>query len=343
MMDRVGNRRRKVAIADYDYGDFEIERTILEAAGLEVVALQARSEDELITGAKDCAGIINQYAYVGAKTLDALPSVRIVARYGIGVDIVDVDAATARGVLVTNVRDYCTDEVADHAVAMMLTLARRLPQYNQASHAGRWRWQAARPIYRLRGSVIGIVSFGRIGRAITTRVRPFGLDVVVFDPYVDDAVIREAGARRVTKEELLERSDYVMMQTPLTAETRHFLGDAEFRRMKKRAVIVNTGRGPTIDGQALYRALSEGLIAGAALDDTEEEPAHRRNWSPASDPLFTLDNVIITPHVAYYTEESINMCRQVAASEVARFLTGQRPHNPVNNVRLQDGSWSLPG
>lgn len=334
--------KQRVAIADHDYDDIEIERGILEAAGLEVVELQAKSEDELIVGARGCAAIINQYAYVGAKTLDAIPTCRQVARYGIGVDIVDVEAATNRGVLVTNVRDYCTEEVADHALGMMLLLARRIPQYNRTTHAGEWRWQAARPIYRLRGSVMGIISLGRIGKAIAERAKPFGLEVLAYDPYLDDATFADRQVRRAGKDELIERSDFIMMQAPLTHETRHFFGEPELRRMKRRTIIVNTGRGPTIDNKALYRALKEGWIAGAGLDDTEEEPAHRRQWSPADNPLFTLDNVLITPHVGYYSEESIQMCREVAASEVARVLNGQRPTNPVNNVRLADGSWSMP-
>jgi len=334
--------RQRVAIADHDYDDVEIERGILEAAGLEVVELQARSEDELIAGARGCAAIVNQYAYVGAKTLAAIPTCRLVARYGIGVDIVDVEAATQRGVLVTNVRDYCTEEVADHAIGMMLTLARRIPQYDRAAHAGTWRWQAARPVHRLRGGVMGIVSFGRIGKAIAERAPPFGIEAIAYDPYVDDGTFAERGVRRAGKDELIERSDFVMMQAPLTPETRHFIAEPELRRMKRRAIVVNTGRGPTIDNKALYRALKEGWIAGAGLDDTEEEPAHHGTWSPADNPLFTLDNVLITPHVGYYSEESIRMCREVAASEVARVLSGQRPANPVNNVRLADGSWSLP-
>jgi D-3-phosphoglycerate dehydrogenase len=337
----VAGSRPRVAISDFDYGDNEVERAIVEGAGFELVALQARSEEELIEGARGCAAIMNQYAYVGAGTRGGVPRRGHLARDGIGVDLGDVVAATTRGVLVTNVRDYCTEEVADHAMAMMLTLARRLAQYNTATHAGDWHWQAARPIHRLRGSVLGIISFGRIGRAIAERARPFGVEILVYDPFVEEGLLRAAGVSRASKEELVERADYVMMQAPLTRETRHFIGEPELRRMKPRTIIVNTGRGPTIDNQALYRALKEGWIAGAALDDTEEEPAHRRTWSPDANPLFTLDNVLITPHSAYYSEESIRMCREVAASEVVRVLKGERPHNPVNNVKLADGTWSL--
>jgi D-3-phosphoglycerate dehydrogenase len=334
--------RPKVVIADYDFGDVDVERKILESAGLQLVAIQAKSEDELITEARDCDAVMNQYAHVGAKTIAAMPRCRVIARYGVGVDNVDVDAATHRGILVTNVRDYCTEEVADHAMALLLSLARRLPDYNRATHAGEWHWQSARPVYRLRDRILGIVALGRIARAIAARARAFGLRVIAYDPYVDDLVFAQHGVTRVDKNQLIEQADYVVVQCPLTPETLHFFGEAEFRRMKRHAILINTGRGPEVDNAALYRALREGWIAAAGLDDTEEEPAKRRQWSPNANPLFTLDNVLVTPHSAYYSEESIQMAREVAANEVARVLTGRMPVNPVNRVRLADGSWSLP-
>jgi D-3-phosphoglycerate dehydrogenase len=322
----------KVVITDFDYGDNDIERAILEPIGAEVVALQTKSEDDLIPHVRDAHAVMNQYQRVGARTIATLDRCRVIARYGIGVDIVDDDAATARGILVTNVRDYCTEEVADHAIALWLSLARKLPQYDRSTHAGTWHWKAARPVRRTRGRVMGIVSFGRIGRAIAERARPFGVSIIVYDPYLAPDAVRAAGAEPVGKEELLGRADIIMMQVPMTPETRHFLGPAEFARMKQGVVIVNTGRGPTIDNRALYDALTAGRVAGAGLDDPEEEPAKRAHWDPADNPLFSLPHVIVTPHVAYYSEESIQLARETAASEVARVLTGMPPHNPVNRV-----------
>jgi D-3-phosphoglycerate dehydrogenase len=327
--------RPKVVITDYDYGDVEIERGILEAAGAEVVALQARSEDDLAGAARDCAAMMNQYARVGARTIAAMERCKVIARYGVGVDIVDVAAASARGILVTNVRDYCTEEVADHAVALWLALARGLFPYDRATHRGEWRWQSAAPLHRLRGQTAGIVSFGKIGQAIAARVRAFGVEVVVYDPYLAPGVAAAHGARMVDKAALLARSDVLMMQVPMTPETRHFLSEPEFAAMKPGAFVVNTGRGPTIDNAALHRALVAGRIAGAGLDDPEEEPAKRAHWSPADNPLFALPNVIVTPHAAYYSEESIRTARETAASEVARVLTGQPPRNPVNADALR--------
>ncbi len=324
----------KVVITDYDYGDLDIERAILEAAGARVVGLQAKSEEELFDEARDCDAIMNQYARVGAATIARMQRCRVIARFGIGVDIVDVDAATRKGILVTNVRDYCTEEVADHAVALWLALARKLLQYNAATHKGIWRWQTGRPVYRLQGRTVGIVSFGKIGQAIAHRAKAFGVEVIAYDPYLADAVFADKGVERVGKDEIIARSDCLMMQVPMTAETRHFIGEAELARMKKDAIIIDTGRGPTVDNHALWRALSDGRIAGAGLDDLDEEPAKRKVWDPSKNPLFSLDNAIITSHVGYYSEESIRLARETAASEVARVLKGERPLNAVNDVGL---------
>lgn len=320
----------KVVITDYDYGNLDIERAILQAAGAEVVALQAKTEDDLLDAARDCSAIMNQYARVGARTIAVMDRCKVIARYGVGVDIVDVTAATARGILVTNVRDYCTEEVADHAVSLWLALARGLFPYDRATHLGQWRWQSAAPLHRLRGQVMGIVSFGKIGQAIAARARGFGVRIVAYDPYMSPETATAHGVRQVDKAELLALSDVLMMQVPMTAETRHFLSEPQFRAMKPNALVINTGRGPTIDNAALYQALTQGWIAGAGLDDPEEEPAKRAAWSPANNPIFSLPNVIVTPHAAYYSEESIRSAREIAASEVARVLTGQPPHNPVN-------------
>jgi D-3-phosphoglycerate dehydrogenase len=325
-------RQPKVVIADHDYGNLDIERPILEAAGARVVALQAKSEEDLFEEARDCDAIINQYARVGAATIERMERCKVIARYGIGVDIVDVEAATRKGILVTNVRDYCTDEVADHAIGLWLALARKLVQYNAATHNGIWQWQTGRPIYRVRGRTMGIVSFGKIGQAIAQRAKAFGVSLIAYDPYLPADVFLTNGVNRVGKDEIVERSDYLMMQVPMTPETLYFLGEAELSRMKQGSIIVNTGRGPTIDNRALYRALVRKQIAGAGLDDPEEEPAKRKRWDPSGNPLFSLDNVIITSHVAYYSEESIRLARETAASEVARILKGERPLNPVNDV-----------
>lgn len=318
-----------VVVADYDFGDVEIERRIIENAGHRVVALQCKSEDDLLAGARDAVAVITQYARVGTRAIEGLPRLRHVARYGTGVDIVDVDAATKAGVLVTNVpASYCANEVADHALAMLLYFARQMRVYDDATHAGIWHWQAAAPIHRLRGSTAGIVGLGNIGRGIAARALSFGLNVCAHDPFIDPSLV-PAGVTLVGFDELLASSDYVVIQTPLTEQTRQLFDAKTFDKMKHGSVLVNTSRGPIVDSAALYDALKSGQLAGAALDDLPEEPAKALRWRP-DNALFTLPNCLITPHVAYYSEESIDVARHFASQEVVRVLGGETPHAAVN-------------
>ncbi len=320
----------KVVITDYDFGDVAVETEILEAAGAEVIALQAKRQEDLFDVAPHCAAMMNQYARIGKETITRMRNCEVIARYGVGVDIVDVGTATEKGILVTNVQNYCTEEVADHAIALWLTLARKLPDYDRATHAGIWKWQSGQPVYRLRGRTMGVVSLGKIGQAIVARAQSFGVTVIAYDPYLPREVAAKIGVELVSKPELLARSDYILMQAPMTPNTHHFLSDAEFSVMKPGAILVNTGRGPTVDNKALFRALTEGHLAAAGLDDPEEEPAKRANWTPDDNPLFTLPNVLVTPHAAYYSEESIHAARVTAATQVAKVLTGQKPDYTVN-------------
>jgi D-3-phosphoglycerate dehydrogenase len=321
-----------VVIADYDYGDVDVEREIIEGAGFALVAAQCKSEDDVVDVARDADAVITQYARVGAKAIGAFTRCKVIARYGTGVDIVDVDAATRRRIVVTNVpNDWCENEVADHAMALLLALARKLRTYDAATRAGTWRWQSGEPIFRLRGSTLGLLSFGAIAQAVAARAAGFGMRIIASDPYVKAEEMSARGTSPVGFDELLERSDYLVIQAPLTDETSGLIGEAELRRMKPTAMLVNTARGPIVKDEALFRALAEGWIAGAALDDIAEEPAKLRDWAPTN-PLFGLDNVIITPHAAYYSEESIGTVRDFASHEVVRVLSGVAPLSPVNTV-----------
>jgi D-3-phosphoglycerate dehydrogenase len=327
--------KTKVLIADYDFGDVDVERGILEAAGLEVVAAQCKSEAEVAELGRDADGVITQYAPVGAKAISAFERCRVIARYGTGVDIVDVEAATGRGIQVTNApNEWCASEVADHAVTLWLAAARKIPQYDAATRRGEWRWQTGQPIHRLRGRVFGLLSFGSIARAVAERARPFGVELWAHDPFIEDEDIQKMGVRPVSFDDLVRGADYLVIQSPLTAETRGLFNEAVLRSMKRTAFLINTARGPIVDDAALYRALKEGWIAGAALDDIEEEPAKQRDWRPVNR-LFQLGNVIITPHAAYYSEESIRSVREIASNEVVRVLSGQPPLSPVNFVGAQ--------
>jgi D-3-phosphoglycerate dehydrogenase len=269
-----------------------------------------------------------------------LHACRVIARYGTGVDIVDVDAATSHDILVTNVpNDWCENEVADHAMALLLAVARKITVYDRATRAGTWHWQSGAPIHRLRGSLLGLLSFGAIARAIAARAVGFGMRIAAHDPFLSNEEITAAGVEGVSFDELVTESDCLVIQAPLTPDTHHLFDETQLRRMKPTAILINTARGPIVDDRALHRALSEGWIAGAGLDDIEEEPAKVRDWRP-DNPLFGLDNVVITPHAAYYSEEAIGFVRRFAAEEVVRVLTGQPPLSPVNAGELVEARWA---
>ena len=330
--NKAAKTKQTILIADYDFGDVNIERGIIEGAGFQLVAAQCKTEDDVIERGRDADGILAQYATVGARAINAFTHCRVIARYGTGVDIVDVDAATERGIQVTNVpNDWCAAEVADHAVALWLAATRKICQYDGAVRQGEWRWQTGQPIWRPAGRVFGLLSFGSIARTIAERARPFGVDIWAHDPFLDQSEIRQQKVRPVSFEELVEGSDYLVIQSPLTPKTHHLFNRETLRRMKKTAILINTARGPIVEDAALHQALTEGWIAGAAVDDIEEEPAKQHNWRPVN-PLFQLSNLIITPHAAYYSEESIGTVRRVAAEEAVRVLSGQPARSPVNKI-----------
>jgi D-3-phosphoglycerate dehydrogenase len=286
----------------------------------------------VIVHGRDADGILTQYAHIGPAAMDSLPHLRVIARYGTGVDIVDVDEATRHGIQVTNApNEWCADEVADHAIALWLTAARRITEYDAATRQGEWRWQSGEPIWRLRGRVFGLLGYGAIARLIAARAQAFGVEVWAHDPFVDAGRFRADGVRSVSLDELITASDYLTIQAPLTRDTYHLFNDDTLARMKPSAILINTARGPIIEDAALDRALQDGAIAAAALDDLEEEPAKRRDWKPGN-PLLQRPNVIVTPHAAYYSEESIQTIRTIAAQEAVRVLTGQPPRSPVNRL-----------
>ncbi|MEV4219269.1 C-terminal binding protein [Nonomuraea sp. NPDC049725] len=324
--------RGTIMIADSDFGDVDIERAIVEGAGFELLAAQCKSEEEVIEKGRDADGVLTQYARIGARAIEAFTRCRVIARYGTGVDIVDVDAATRRGIQVTNApNDWCAEEVADHAVALWLAAARKICAYDRATREGVWRWQSGEPVWRLRGRVFGLLSFGFIAQLIAERAKAFGVEVWAHDPFVDEAEIRARGVRPVSFDELVEGTDYLVIQAPLTPGTHHAFDRTTLRRMKPTALLVNTARGPIVEDAALHQALTEGWIAGAALDDLEEEPAKQRGWEPRN-PLFTLPGVIVTPHAAYYSEQAVATVRRFAAEEAVRVLTGQGARSPVNDL-----------
>ncbi len=324
----------KVYISDFDYPDNEIEKSILEPIGAEVIGLQCRTGEGLAELAADADAILQQYARIPRSTIEKLKKCKAICRYGTGVDIVDVEAAYEHGMVVTNVPDYALDEVADHSIALALMLLRRIPWFDRATRAGRWHWSAsAGPIQRLRDSTWGLIGFGRIGQNIARKVKAFNFRLVAYDPYVSAGFMATLGVEKAALADLLERSDVVNVMCPYTPQTEHLIDESALRRMKPTAVLINCARGKIVDNRALYRALTEGWIASAGLDDTEEEPAKLERWDPGRNPLFGLDNCIITPHVAYVSVGSLQECRYVAANNAKAVLLGETPPDLVKPKR----------
>jgi D-3-phosphoglycerate dehydrogenase len=253
---------------------------------------------------------------------------RIIARFGIGVDNVDIAAATNAGIVVTRVPDYCIDEVSDHTMALLLALARKIPFANSRAHAGRWEMSAVVPVHRLRGSVLGLVGFGRIPQLVAPKAKAFGLRIISYDPFVSDEIMNRAGVEKVHFSELVSTSDHISIHTPLVPETNHLFNADVFPRMKPTAHLINTARGSIVDEEALAQALDQGHLAGAALDVLSQEP-------PSMSPLFGRHNVILTPHMSFYSAESLIDLQSKAAEEVVRVLTGELPRNPVNPEALK--------
>ncbi len=322
--------RFKVYISDFDYPDNEIEKSILEPIGAQVIGLQCKTGEGLAELAADADAILQQYAKIPRSTIEKLPKCKAICRYGIGVDIVDVRAAYEHGMVVTNVPDYALDEVADHTITLAFMLMRRIPWFVEATRAGRWHWsESGIAIPRFRNATWGIIGFGRIAQNIARKVRAFNSRILSYDPYVSEGFMATFGVEKVELEGLLQSSNVVALMCPHTPETEHLIDESRLRLMRREAVLINCARGKIVDNSALYRALTEGWIASAGLDDTEEEPAKLDRWSPEQNPLFSLTNCVVTPHVAYVSEDSLRECRRVASENAKAVLLGHRPPNPV--------------
>jgi len=318
----------KVVITDSDYGSHEIEEEVLSSIGADLVKFQCKTEDDIIRCCSDADGLLNQYAPITRRVIENLQRARIIVRYGVGVDNIDVNAATERGIFVANVIYDITD-VADHTLSLILSLSRKIIWADRNVKENRWDWKSVQPISRLKDKTVGIIGFGRIGRKVAQRLKGFEVKILSYDPYVPEEIFREYGVEKVDFETLIKESDIITVHTPLTDETRHMIGEKELRSMKREAILINVSRGGIIDEKALYKALKERWISGAGLDVLEVEPPSKDN------PLLRLDNVIITPHMAWYSNKSLDEIRRKAAEEVARALSGKIPTNLVNRDVLK--------
>lgn len=314
----------KVLITDYVWPSTDPEREVLEAAGIELIIAPDTSEETLSELAKDVDAIMFCFAQVTGKVLESASNCNIAARYGIGVDNVDIGRATELGIVVTNVPDYCMDEVTDHAIGMIIALNRRLVPHSNTVVKGCWNDVALdQPMHRTRGATLGIVGFGRIGRSLAAKASGFGMNILAYDPLIEIGTDID-GASSVSLKDLLERSDFVSLHVPLLPSTQNMIGAEELAQMKQGSIIVNCARGGLIDEEALASSLASGHTAGAGLDVVEPTPP-----DPDS-ALLKQENVIITPHTAFFSQASTLELEQRTAQEVVRVLNGEQPENLIN-------------
>jgi D-3-phosphoglycerate dehydrogenase len=313
-----------VAVADTVFPSLEPARQALAELNAELQLAAEPTPEAILAVARQADAVMVTYAKITGEIIRQLERCQIIARFGIGIDNIDIDTASEAGIVVTYVPDYCIDEVSDQAMALLLALARKVTYANQLVQAGRWEMPAVVPLHRLRGRTLGLVGFGKIPQLVAPKAQAFGLNVITFDPYISNDITSALGVERVDFDQLLETSDYISIHAPLTPETHHLFNAQAFKLMKPEALLINTARGPLIDGEALAHALDEGRLGGAALDVMPVEPP------PADSPLLGRDNVILTPHTAFYSEESLLDLQTKAARDVAQVLSGRTPAYPVN-------------
>jgi D-3-phosphoglycerate dehydrogenase / 2-oxoglutarate reductase len=322
--------RKKVAVLGARYGDLAVEQRMLRPLGVDLSESRGATEDEIVAASAGAQVILCGGApKISAAVIRRLPELKAVVRYGIGVDTVDLAECSRRRIYVANVPDYCIEEVATHALAFILSWARKISIARGNTRAGHWDVASIKPLQSPRDLVLGILGFGRIAQSLCRMARGIGFQVLASDPYVAKSRILKKGARPVSLNALVRQSDFISLHLPLSAKTRHIINAAQLKKMKPTAYLVNTARGELIHEQALQAALNRGQLAGAALDVMEKEP-------PSPDhPLRTMKNLILTPHCAWYTERSQNELRQKACREVIRVLRGGVPKSIVNKEVLR--------
>ena len=310
----------------------EIE--LYQNIGVDFQTVPCNTEDEVIAATRDADAVITLMQPFSKRVIARLNKCKLIFNAGTGFDTIDIQAATEHGICVASTGDYCTEEVSDHAMALLLACARKITRLDRAVRAGKWsafekreiRGKVLPPMFQLREQTIGLIGFGRIGRTIVPKAKGFGLRVIACDPYIPPDIFKQMDVKSVTFEHLLETSDFVLILASFSSTAKHMIAMEQFRKMKPTAYIINTARGSFIDEAALYTALSEGYIAGAALDVLEAEP---EGISPEH-PLLTLDNVIITAHSAYYSEQSWAKYKQRIYDAVASTINGKWPDWLVN-------------
>src|SRR5215831_11201743 len=308
--------RPLIAVTDSPFPSLDPAKAALARVDPELRMAESAAADDILAAARDADAILVTYAKLPGDLLRQLTRCKAIGRFGLGVDNIDIAAAAELGITVTYVPDYCMHEVSDHAMALLLALARKIPSSNELVQAGRWEMPAVVPIHRIEGTVLGLVGFGHIPRLVAPKAQAFGMKVIAFDPFAKPDAFKAAAVESVDLDTLLKTSDYVSVHAPLLQQTRGMLNAAAFGEMKKGAYIVNTARGPLIDEPALVAALDSGQVGGAGNDMAATEPLAKAS------PLLGRDNVIVSPHTAFYSIEALNELQTKCATDVARVLSG---------------------
>ncbi|MDB5348249.1 MAG: C-terminal binding protein [Schlesneria sp.] len=317
----------QVAITDFSFPNLEVEQGILEAAGFQVVSGQCKTPETLIPFVRDADAVITQFAPIKADVIAAMQKAKVIVRYGIGVDNVDLEAARQRGIPVCNVPDYCIDEVADHTLAFILGATRQVVANTNHVRAGNWGIPfGLDQMKTLRDQTVGIVGFGRIGREVVARLAPFKCRRLVFDPVVPADAIRAAGCEPVDLATIIAESDILTLHCPSTAQTRRLVNKSSIAQMKRGSILINLARGDLVETDALVEALQSGQLGAAAIDVCDPEPI------PVGHPLRQLPNVIVASHIASASVKAVRTLRETAAGLAAKALRGEKLPNVVNGV-----------
>jgi D-3-phosphoglycerate dehydrogenase len=316
--------RTLIAITDSPFPSLDPAKKALARLDPEYRMANSASADDILAVARDADAILVTYAKLPAELLRQLKNCRAIGRFGLGVDNIDLPAAKELGIAVNYVPDYCLREVSDHAMALLLALARKVPFSNKLVQSGRWEVPPIVPLRRLEGQTLGLIGFGNIPRALAPKAKAFGLRVLTHDPFVKAEALTAAGVESVSFDDLLARSDFVSVHAPLLPATRGLMNGTAFAKMKKGACLINTARGPLVDEAALVSALDSGQLGGAALDVVTTEPLAKDS------PLLGRDNVILTPHTAFYSVEALEELQTKCASDVARVLSGEKAVYPIS-------------
>jgi D-3-phosphoglycerate dehydrogenase len=316
--------RTIIAITDSPFPSLDPAKKALARLDPEYRMAKSPSPEDILSVAREADAILVTYAKLAGDLLRQLKHCKAIGRFGLGVDNIDLPAAKELGIAVNYVPDYCLREVSDHAMALLLALARKVTFSNKLVQSGRWEVPPIVPLRRLEGQVLGLIGFGNIPRMLAPKAKAFGLHVLTHDPYVSADVLAAAGVEGVSFDELLARSDFISVHAPLLPATRGLMNASAFAKTKKRAFLINTARGPLIDEAALAAALDSGQLGGAALDVVATEPLAKDS------PLLGRDNVILTPHTAFYSVEALEELQTKCANDVARVLSGEKAVYPIS-------------